>query len=99
MSRRPRHTNGQAGPVITDQPASICPACGSTARTDYHHTNTHHYSGVTADGRPYNRIVYRYTNCRHCGQARIDRTYELDAPPPPDAAGQVIPEGPAGSAR
>jgi hypothetical protein len=55
--------------------ASRC-RCGSTARKRYYKTVDQHYSGITAAGKPYNKIIRRWTRCSDCGQARIDKTYE-----------------------
>jgi len=58
--------------------ATRCPVCGSTERQDYTNTMMQQYRGIAPDGVPYSRIVRRRTRCVHCGQVRIDRTYEYD---------------------
>lgn len=60
--------------IVTVEP-SRCRACGSIERSDYHHTTVQDYAGVR-DGRPFTRIVRRYTECLACGQARVDKTFE-----------------------
>jgi hypothetical protein len=57
---------------------SRCKKCGSTRRADYHHTHTVD-GGGEFHGQPFSRVVFRRTACLDCGQARVDRTYELVA--------------------
>lgn len=56
---------------------SACKTCGSTKRTKYTNTQTADIEGETLDGRRYNQVTWRNTNCLKCGQARVDRFYEM----------------------
>jgi hypothetical protein len=55
--------------------ASRCTKCNSTKRKPYSHTRAVHSPG-TSDGLPHTHVVFRYTKCAKCGQARVDRTLE-----------------------
>lgn len=55
---------------------TCCRNCGATNRTPYHNTVTHAIAGIH-DGREYDTILYRRTSCGDCGQARVDKSYEL----------------------
>jgi len=63
-------------PPVNPVEPSRCLGCGSTERTPYHHTVTHDHPGETADGRKYQRVLWRRTECTQCGQTRIDKTLE-----------------------
>lgn len=64
---------------------SYCPECKSTLRKRYDRVpQVEKISGVrriqTVFGTvdlPYNQIVTRATECLNCGEARVDRSYEL----------------------
>lgn len=66
--------------LIAPAAPSRCPKCHSTNRAPYHDVNTLEHGGLDAAGQPYNRVVFRRTACTDCGQARVDRAYEYDAP-------------------
>lgn len=56
---------------------SRCAKCGSTHRGKYTQKREIAQGGLSpVDGKPFNVIVLRWTNCRECGQHRVDRTYE-----------------------
>ena len=57
-----------------------CRRCGSTNRTRYTNTRVRFISGTDFQGRPYSRMIWRRTQCLHCGQYRDDiaRVYEPD---------------------
>lgn len=54
-----------------------CPKCLSLKRDRYHRVKTREISGVTRDGRQYDRVTWRRTRCRTCGQARVDIEHSL----------------------
>lgn len=56
---------------------SACKSCGSTKRTRYTNTITHDLEGELPTGQRYNQVTWRNTTCRKCGQARVDRFYEM----------------------
>lgn len=71
-------------PQVVDVPASKCKAlkengetCGSTRRADYHNVTRAAHAGELPDGTPYDVVVFRRTKCLDCGQARVDRTFEM----------------------
>lgn len=68
---------------------SRCRKCGSTERFPYTNPRTIEHAGTAPDGQPYDRIILRNTRCTGCGQARIDRFYELRGKP------RALPERPA----
>ena len=53
-----------------------CPDCGSTECVTLY-TNTQEYSGQTAEGAEFNRIVKRRTQCQSCSRVWIVRSYEF----------------------
>lgn len=61
--------------VIVQANPSCCPKCGSTDREPYANTQEYAHPGVE-NGQPYTHVLRRYTRCKACGQARIDRSYE-----------------------
>jgi hypothetical protein len=63
-----------------------CPRCDSTEKTVLGSLADQAFAG-TADGRPYTHIVRRRVRCTtpHCGQVRIERTYE-NRPAPAESA-------------
>lgn len=63
--------------TVVDVPASRCPICNSTERSDYLDRTGQEIEGLDSDGKPYDLIVRRRTRCLGCGQLRIDRTFEL----------------------
>ena len=75
--RRPRRPNVE--PVADVEP-SRCPACGSTKRTAYAGTRTVQAYQGSHNGKPYDRIIRRRTQCAACLQFRIDRSFEADPP-------------------
>ena len=55
---------------------SSCPKCGSTDREQYEgHPVVREFAGVK-NGFEYNRISWKRTKCRNCGQHRTDQIYE-----------------------
>jgi len=60
-----------------DAVPSACPKCKSTERAEYRRKTVIVQTGRTPEGRPYNRIVLRPTNCLRCGQHRRDRSLEF----------------------
>lgn len=57
-------------------PASRCMKCGSTERDPYNSTRYVNHGGIE-NGVEYNRVAFRYTKCKECGQRRCDRTQEM----------------------
>lgn len=58
---------------------SACPKCASTERGEYTRAHSKAITGRDTDtGRIYNRVTWRHTKCKACGQARIDKAYEYD---------------------
>jgi len=45
-----------------------CPACKSTDREKKNGTLVRNISGISRDGRPFNRVKWTYCKCRACGQ-------------------------------
>lgn len=58
-----------------------CPKCLSIKRERYHRVRSREISGTTRDGRPYDRITWRRTRCKSCGQNRIDVEHTMSAVP------------------
>lgn len=56
---------------------SRCPKCQSTDREAYHNVRELAIDSVTPDGERYNRVIWRRTRCKNCGQVRIDKSFEL----------------------
>ena len=55
---------------------SHCKKCGSTDREQYQgNISTRYISGSVGDFH-FNRIVWKRTKCKKCGQHRTDRIYE-----------------------
>lgn len=52
------------------------PSCGSTERERYSTTQVQAFAGRDEQGRPFTHIVRRWTRCKACGQARVDRSFE-----------------------
>lgn len=73
---RPAGSRNRQYVHATAQP-SRCPTCGSTEREAYFRTMETEYHGIDPAGQPYTHILRRWTHCAACGQARIDRSYEL----------------------
>lgn len=64
-----------------DVVVSTCKQCHSTRRTAYGKPQVLDHSGVNPiTGRPFNRVVWRRTQCLDCGQHRIDKCYEHHSP-------------------
>jgi hypothetical protein len=66
-----------------------CPNCDSTDALVLN-TNVQEFAGVTGDGKEFNRIVRRRTQCKHCNRVWILRTLELVPEPPTD--GPFVPD-------
>lgn len=71
-------------PQVVDVQPSKCKAvkddgeiCGSTRRADYHNVTRVYHAGELPDGTPFDTIIFRRTKCLDCGQARVDRSYEM----------------------
>jgi hypothetical protein len=60
--------------------ATRCPKCRSTERDHYSRRRVVPYYGADPDGCPCTRVVFRWTRCLACGQARIDKFYENITP-------------------
>ena len=73
---RPTGAKTADKPVVEIQ-ASRCPSCESTERTPYADRRELSYSGTAPDGQHYDRVVWRSCRCARCGQARVDKTFEL----------------------
>jgi len=70
-----RPSGSKTRSTIVDVSQSRCPKCDSTEREPYRHTTTTSICGVGPDG-PYTHLVRRWTNCKKCGQLRVDRSCE-----------------------
>jgi hypothetical protein len=64
--------------IVNEAPASRCPNCDSTSRSDYQNTVRRRISGIDDDGRPFEWIVWRSCRCLKCGQWRRDKTHETE---------------------
>lgn len=69
------------GAKTVDKPESVagltrCRACNSTERERYTNPRSVASCGIDPDGKPYNRITWRNTRCKNCGQVRVDKFYE-----------------------
>ncbi len=73
--RRGRPAGSPNVDTVIDVPASRCPICQSTRRSEYEGRMVQPYAGMQ-NGSPYTHIVRRRTRCLDCGQVRIDRTFE-----------------------
>lgn len=62
--------------VIAHAHPSRCPKCKSTDRAGYGRTRTVESRGTDPETGPYTHVLFRVTKCRHCGQARTDRSFE-----------------------
>lgn len=56
-----------ADEVVEEVPAA-CPRCHSTDREQLEGTITRNISGLSKDGRIFNRVRWAYCTCRGCGQ-------------------------------
>lgn len=56
-----------ADEVVEEVPAA-CPRCKSTDREGYEGSLVRQISGLSKDGRPFNRIRWNYCTCKGCGQ-------------------------------
>ena len=72
---RPKGAKTVQRDVVTVEPTR-CRVCGSTDRDPYRATRRLPHSGFTPAGELYTTVVWRHTKCRHCGQARVDQTFE-----------------------
>ncbi len=61
---------------VVEVVVSRCPKCQSTSRTPYTDKRVHNFAGVK-NGVPFTHVIWRPTKCRKCGQARVDKFYEL----------------------
>lgn len=64
-------------PKVVESFPTSCRACGSTERTPYHDTVEHSIGGTHETFGEYSHVVFRRTECRACGQSRVDKAYEL----------------------
>ena len=71
--RPPGSENRQYDQV--DAAVTRCRKCGGTDRTPYEQTRELEQAGTRDDG-PYTHIVWRRTQCKACGQWRVDRFFE-----------------------
>lgn len=56
---------------------SSCKTCGSTEREKYTNPQVMEQEGFLPNGQQYNQITWRNTRCLRCGQARVDRFFEM----------------------
>jgi hypothetical protein len=70
-----RRRGAKTGTPQVESGKSRCPKCNSTTRKPYANTRAVESPGMI-NGKPYTHVVFRYTNCKKCGQARVDRTCE-----------------------
>jgi len=73
---RPRGSKTTKRDIVTVA-ASRCRKCGSTDRAPYSQTKSRQLTGCTPAGEPYNRVSWKRTKCKSCGQARVDKIFEL----------------------
>lgn len=66
-----------------DVVASRCKRCGSSLRKPYQSDPTTLAAGGVdpITGANYTHVIWRRTACKQCGQARIDKCYELRETP------------------
>lgn len=53
-----------------------CPACGSTKRHRYDKTHTEPIDHTDAQGNVCTHVTWQWTNCKACGQRRVDVSHE-----------------------
>ena len=58
----------QIAEVTIEEIPPHCPSCMSTDREKKNGTLVRNISGVSRDGRPFNRVKWTYCKCRACGQ-------------------------------
>lgn len=68
-------TKPKSKPPEVDVEVSSCPRCQSTSRIGYHSTKARKITGTTKTGKPYKLVVWKRTQCRNCGQNRVDVFY------------------------
>jgi hypothetical protein len=66
-AKQPEALRDVADEVVEEVPAA-CPRCHSTDREGFEGSLTRQISGLSRDGRPFNRIRWQYCTCRGCGQ-------------------------------
>ena len=72
---RPKGSRNNLAATVTVAP-SRCPKCNSTERSEDTNKTVQQYQGTAPDGQPFTAIIRRRTQCRECGQWRVDRTFE-----------------------
>jgi RNase P subunit RPR2 len=61
--------------AVVDAVRTRCIKCGSTQRTKYSQRRELNTSGVLPDGTEFDKVIWRRTTCKKCGQVRDDREY------------------------
>ena len=59
---------GRVADEVVEEVPAACPRCKSTDRDGYEGSLTRQISGLSKDGRPFNRIRWQYCTCKSCGQ-------------------------------
>jgi hypothetical protein len=77
MKDQKREQPKREQPKVVESFPTSCRACGSTERTAYHDTTEHAISGDHPTFGEYSHVVFRRTECKSCGQCRVDKAYEL----------------------
>lgn len=62
------HAKERIAEVTIEEIPPHCPSCMSTDREKKNGTLVRNISGVSRDGRPFNRVKWTYCKCRACGQ-------------------------------
>lgn len=73
---RPRGAKNKKVTVV-DSEATTCPKCGSSDRVAYYATRQKEINSKLPDGRVFDRVTWRRTQCKNCGQYRDDRQYNF----------------------
>ena len=80
-AKKPAKQGRPRGAKTVDKPESVagltrCKACHSTERERYTNSRSVSTCGIDPEGKPYNRVTWRNTRCKNCGQVRVDKSYE-----------------------
>jgi hypothetical protein len=75
VTSQPKRKYVSGRPIIPVQP-SRCPVCGSIKRTLYFRKTKHPLNASDPRIRYGTHIVWRFCDCRQCGEPRIDESIE-----------------------
>ena len=77
-NRRPGRPKGSKDLECVDVTPGACPGCNATTYKRRAIIKSMDFGGVTADGRPYTRVVWRRCLC-DCGQTFVEKSRECDS--------------------